>query len=164
MNHISESGSTYEVYVAGVNSAGVGESSTRIVFRTASKGIDDLIETSHHPYNQTECCIKSGVQPDCMPLCSYDASVTQVKALSGICADDMSKMIRCSAGGRDHLPCCARRGVPKQCQPLCQVSKHFSSVRDNLEHFLLYLGSSSTKYWSRFPTMSTKYWSNCSLF
>ena len=30
---IPESGSTYEVYVAGVNSAGVGESSTRIVFR-----------------------------------------------------------------------------------------------------------------------------------
>ena len=30
---IAESGSTYEVYVAGVNSAGVGESSTRIVFR-----------------------------------------------------------------------------------------------------------------------------------
>ena len=33
---VAESGSTYEVYVAGVNSAGVGESSTRIVFRWVS--------------------------------------------------------------------------------------------------------------------------------
>ena len=63
--HFSEIGSTYEVYVSGVNNVGVGDSSTRIVFRTASKGIDDLIEESNHPYNQTQCCVNSGVKSDC---------------------------------------------------------------------------------------------------
>ena len=53
------------MYVSGVNAAGMGESSTRIVFRTASKGIDDLIEEETHPYNQTQCCVNSGVKPDC---------------------------------------------------------------------------------------------------
>ena len=63
--NVSASGATYEVYVSGVNSAGVGEPSTRIVFRTASKQIEDLIETSQHPYNQTECCLNSGISEDC---------------------------------------------------------------------------------------------------
>ena len=63
------SGATYEVYVSGVNSAGVGEPSTRIVFRTASKQIEDLIEESEHPYNQTQCCLNSGIREDCKSRC-----------------------------------------------------------------------------------------------
>ena len=63
--NVSASGATYEVYVSGVNSAGVGEPSTRIVFRTASKDREDLIQSSEHPYNQTQCCINSGISPDC---------------------------------------------------------------------------------------------------
>ena len=75
----------------------------RIVFRTASRKISDLLEESH-PYNQvkiyhdhhpshyyssddyswvilwlqTACCLRSGIKPECMPLCTYDASLSQV--------------------------------------------------------------------------------------
>ena len=46
------------------NEHGLGEASTRIVFRTASKTIEDLLDTEH-PYNQTECCQKSGMKQEC---------------------------------------------------------------------------------------------------
>ena len=36
-------------------------------------------------------------------------------------------VLRCGAGGRDHLPCCARRGVPAPCQPLCQAVHQVST-------------------------------------
>merc|ERR1719410_885684 len=133
------SGATYEVYVSGVNSAGVGEPSTRIVFRTASKQIEDLIETSQHPYNQTECCLNSGISEDCLPLCDYDVSISRVKSLSVLCSSEFSKVVRCSAGGRDHLPCCARRGVPAQCLPLCQ-SVHQQSTGADFQQCLPNIG------------------------
>jgi hypothetical protein len=50
--------------VEAVNAHGAGESSSRIVFRTASRKVEDLI-TQEHPYNQTECCLKSGLKPEC---------------------------------------------------------------------------------------------------
>jgi hypothetical protein len=50
--------------VEAVNTHGAGESSSRIVFRTASRKVEDLI-TQEHPYNQTECCLKSGLKPEC---------------------------------------------------------------------------------------------------
>ncbi len=40
----------------------------------------------------------------------------KMRTLSQICASDLSKLVKCAAGGRDHLPCCQRRGVPTQCQ------------------------------------------------
>ena len=55
------------------------------------------------------------------PLCSYNATISKVISLSHTCQQDFSKMIRCSAGGRDHLPCCARRGISSSCLPLCQA-------------------------------------------
>merc|ERR1719228_81789 len=79
------------------------------------------------------CCLKSGMKPECLPLCSYDASTSEVKSLARICADEFSKVVRCSAGGRDHLPCCARRGVPKNCQPLCQAVHQSSTGADFLQ-------------------------------
>ena len=48
-------------------------------------------------------------------------------------------MLRCGAGGRDHLPCCARRGVPAQCQPLCQ-SVHQASTGADYQQCLPNIG------------------------
>lgn len=126
-----ESASTYEVFVEAVNEYGIGEPSSRIVFRTASRKISDLLEEAH-PYNQTACCLRSGIKPECMPLCTYDASLSQVQSLSSLCANDFSSLIRCAAGGRDHLPCCQKRGVPAQCQPLCQAVHQSSTGADFL--------------------------------
>ena len=48
-------------------------------------------------------------------------------------------MVRCAAGGRDHLPCCTRRGVPRSCQPLCQ-SVHQRSTGAEFAACLPYIG------------------------
>ena len=90
-----ESAQTYEVFVEAVNKHGVGEASSRIVFRTASRDVDDLLEQKH-PYNQTTCCSRANIRKECLPLCSYDASVTTVNALSTLCADDFSSLVRCA--------------------------------------------------------------------
>ena len=74
-----------------------------------------------------------------LSLCNYDARVSQVKALSELCASEFSKVVRCAAGGRDHLPCCARRGVPAQCQPLCQ-SVHQQSTGADYQQCLPNIG------------------------
>ena len=59
-----DSASTYEVFVEPVNNVGIGDPSTRIVFRTASRKLEDLLD-NQTPYNQTSCCLKSGMKPEC---------------------------------------------------------------------------------------------------
>jgi len=85
---------------------------------------------AEHPYNQTGCCLKSGMKPECLSLCSYSVNIPDILHFVNFvpqCVDDFTKVVRCAAGGRDHLPCCARRGVPKTCQPLCQAVHQTSS-------------------------------------
>jgi len=127
-----DSASTYEVFVEPVNDIGTGQASTRIVFRTASRKIEDLLD-SQQPYNQSACCLKSGMKLECLPLCSYNASISEVRSLARLCADEFPKVVRCAAGGRDHLPCCSRRGVPNNCQPLCQAVHQASTGADFLQ-------------------------------
>ncbi|XP_054267567.1 Ig-like and fibronectin type-III domain-containing protein 1 [Macrosteles quadrilineatus] len=113
------SDSLYEVYVSAANTHGVGESSQRVVFSTESKLKDASEEESVKDYNVTACCVEAGLSDMCMPICSFDASMTKLKALGGVCASEFSKLLRCGAGGRNHRGCCARRGVPPACLPLC---------------------------------------------
>ena len=54
-------------------------------------------------------------------------------------------MLRCGAGGRDHLPCCARRGVPSPCQPLCQAV-HQASTGASFQACLPNIGQVVTCY------------------
>lgn len=81
--------------------------------------IEAKIEESVNDYNVTACCEEAGLSDVCMPICSFDASMSRLKALSGVCAGEFSKLIRCGAGGRNHGGCCSRRGVPPACLPLC---------------------------------------------
>lgn len=113
-----QSSSQYEVYVEAVNSYGISNPSSRIIFTTESKIIETEIEESSF-YNVTECCVSSGLPTVCLPLCSYDASMKDIKNLGGICGREFHKLIRCGAGGRNHDKCCSRRGVPEDCVPLC---------------------------------------------
>jgi len=139
-----ESSSTYEVYVEPVNEHGIGQPSSRIVFRTPSKKVEAEI-TEEHPYNQTECCQKSGMKTECLPLCSYNANISDIERLAPKCPEDFTKLVRCATGGRDHLSCCARRGVPKKCQPLCQAVHQASSGAEFVE-CLPYIGQMFTCY------------------
>lgn len=56
-----------------------------------------------------------------------------MKSLADVCKSEFSAVVRCGAGGRDHLPCCARRGVPAACQPLCQAVHQQSTGADFLQ-------------------------------
>lgn len=113
-----QSNAEYEVYIEAVNSHGVGDPSSRILFRTKSKLVESRIEEASY-YNVTECCISSGLAEVCLPLCSYDASMVDIKNLAGVCGPQFHKLIRCGAGGRNHEKCCTRRGVPTACISLC---------------------------------------------
>lgn len=55
----------------------------------------------------------------CLPLCSYDANMTDIKLLAGVCGKEFHKLLRCGAGGRNHASCCTRRGVSPACLSLC---------------------------------------------
>lgn len=70
-------------------------------------------------YNVTACCVDANLSDHCLPLCSYDANMTDIKQLAGVCAGEFHKLLRCGAGGRNHGGCCARRGVPPACLSLC---------------------------------------------
>jgi hypothetical protein len=59
-----ESDSSYEVFVEPINVHGVGEPSTRIVFRTMSNALKDLLENPP-TYDPSSCCLKSGINPEC---------------------------------------------------------------------------------------------------
>ncbi|XP_077284865.1 Ig-like and fibronectin type-III domain-containing protein 2 isoform X2 [Arctopsyche grandis] len=108
----------YEVFIVAVNNHGIGEPSTRLIFKTQSKIVEEEIEKALS-YNVTECCESVSVSSVCMPLCSYDASMIDLKLLAGICSGEFHKLIRCGAGGRNHGSCCARRGVASACQSIC---------------------------------------------
>ncbi|GFG31451.1 hypothetical protein Cfor_07805, partial [Coptotermes formosanus] len=117
LEHLS-SNSDYEVFVEAVNSHGVGEPSARVVFRTESKLVEERIEEASF-YNVTACCVEADLSDVCLPLCSYNANMSDIRALAGVCGSELHKLLRCGAGGRNHGSCCARRGVPNTCLSVC---------------------------------------------
>ncbi|XP_069682867.1 Ig-like and fibronectin type-III domain-containing protein 1 isoform X2 [Periplaneta americana] len=112
------SNTDYEVFVEAVNSHGVGEPSARVVFRTESKLVEEKIEEATF-YNVTACCVEADLSDVCLPLCSYNANMSDIKALAGVCGGELHKLLRCGAGGRNHGRCCSRRGVPNSCLSIC---------------------------------------------
>ncbi|KAL0821463.1 hypothetical protein ABMA28_004934 [Loxostege sticticalis] len=113
-----ESNTDYEIYVEAVNEHGVGASSPRLIFRTQSQLIEEEEEAAN-AYNVTECCERVQLAGVCMPLCTYDAKMSDLRTLAPLCAQDFHKLLRCGAGGRNHAACCARRGVPENCRGVC---------------------------------------------
>ncbi|XP_013190125.1 Ig-like and fibronectin type-III domain-containing protein 1 isoform X2 [Amyelois transitella] len=113
-----ESNSEYEIYVEAVNEHGVGAPSPRVIFRTQSQIIVEEEEEAN-VYNVTECCERVQLAGVCMPLCSYDAKMSDLRTLAPICTQEFSKLLKCGAGGRNHAACCARRGVPVACRGIC---------------------------------------------
>ncbi|KAF9805949.1 hypothetical protein SFRURICE_004161 [Spodoptera frugiperda] len=113
-----ESNMDYEIYLEAVNEHGVGDASPRLIFRTQSQVIEEEEEVANS-YNVTACCERVQLAGVCMPLCSYDAKMSDLRMLAPLCAQDFHKLLRCGAGGRNHEQCCARRGVPASCRGVC---------------------------------------------
>ncbi|XP_049875990.1 Ig-like and fibronectin type-III domain-containing protein 1 isoform X2 [Pectinophora gossypiella] len=113
-----ESNTDYEIYVEAVNEHGVGEASPRLIFRTQSQLVEEEEEAAN-AYNVTACCERVQLAGVCMPLCSFDAKMSDLRTLAPLCAQEFHKLLRCGAGGRNHEECCARRGVPANCRGVC---------------------------------------------
>lgn len=109
--------SEYEVYVSAVNEHGVGEPSSRIVFKTRRETLEE--SSSSSAYNVTGCCRSVAVSDECMPLCDYSAKLSDLERLTLKCRRDFPKLLRCGAGGRNHVKCCERRGIPQACLGFC---------------------------------------------
>ena len=112
---------TYEVFVQASNQLGVGEPSSRLVFRTVSERQLELEEVAAERPSPTQCCRTAGVTEDCLPLCTFDVDTASLANLTGVCRQELDRVVRCGAGGRDHLQCCRRRAVAPSCLPLCQA-------------------------------------------
>ena len=70
-------------------------------------------------YNVTACCVEADLRDVCLPLCSYNANMSDIRTLAGVCVSELNKLLQCGAGGRNHGNCCARRGVPNACLSVC---------------------------------------------
>jgi hypothetical protein len=109
--------SEYEVYVNAINEHGIGEPSTRILFRTAVGQMEAA--SSEMAYNVSACCNTVGISSKCMPLCDYSAKLSDLRQLTQTCSKEFPKLLRCGAGGRNHVKCCERRGIPQPCLGFC---------------------------------------------
>ncbi|XP_037084356.1 Ig-like and fibronectin type-III domain-containing protein 1 [Pollicipes pollicipes] len=109
----------YEFFVEAVNPRGPGVQSSRVIFQTLAE-VEREEEAEQSTYSLSSCCLRAEMSPACMPLCHYDARMSTMRGLAHICAPEYHKLMRCSAGGRDHTPCCRRRGVPSACLPACR--------------------------------------------
>ena len=113
-------GKGYEVYVSGVNEHGVGEPSPRLLFKTLRGTLDST--TSGNYYNVSACCETISLDSVCMPLCDYSAKLSDLKSLTNTCSKEFPKLLKCGAGGRNHIGCCERRGIPEPCLHFCTGS------------------------------------------
>lgn len=114
-------GGRYEVYVKAANEYGTSQGSSRVVFSTPPVYSNDEVEAelSSTAYNETQCCTRAGLSNECLPLCSYRVKVTDVLQRASACAQNLPTLVRCGAGGRNHIPCCRRRGVTDGCLNIC---------------------------------------------
>lgn len=132
-----EANTYYESFIVAANVHGKSGPSPRLIFQTKPEVESDPITPM---YNMTTCCRHSGLLPQCMNLCTYDIKMCKlIKCIfersysnrlklcladfqkSGRdCQSQVSTILRCGAGGRNHETCCNRRGVTKKCMPMCR--------------------------------------------
>ena len=120
----------YEVYVKAVNEHGPGDESARIIFKTKSEAVQAVVETTVNTYNVSQCCSHAGMDEECLPLCSYDASMSELNRLSSKCGKYFNTLLRCVTAGRNHVGCCERRGVHENCLSLCAGTMTTGNVKN----------------------------------
>ena len=91
--------SSYEVYIQAKNFYGYGDPSTRIVFRTAKNKIQSVLkDATDFDYDQQGCCARAGVKTECLPMCQYNASLTEIRPLTNLCKEDLGRVTKCASG------------------------------------------------------------------
>ncbi|XP_067138192.1 Ig-like and fibronectin type-III domain-containing protein 1 [Centruroides vittatus] len=111
----------YDVYVVAKNKYGTSQNSVHAVFMTRPLPSEKDFEVNNESaYNVTACCISAKLRSSCLPLCTYNVKMSDLEFLALTCANQMDVLIRCGAGGRNHIPCCQRRGVKWDCLTLCE--------------------------------------------
>ena len=91
-----KAGGRYEVYVKATNSYGTSQGSSRVVFSTPPVYTNDEVETLELAvgYNETQCCARASLSPDCLPLCSYRVKVMDVLHRGASCAPSLPTLVR----------------------------------------------------------------------
>ena len=115
------------------NQLGVGQPSSRLVFRTTSLREEELEVVEGERPSPAQCCQTAGVSSDCQPLCTFDLDTASLANLTAVCSQQLDRVVRCGAGGRDQLQCCRRRAVPTSCLPLCQAVHQAHTGADFLQ-------------------------------
>lgn len=82
------------------------------------------------PHDFTDCCRSLNVSHKCMRYCSvhtiFNRSTHYVHA-SDSCTQDFVHIVKCTAGGRNHVPCCQKKNIPDLCQ-VSEMHTHYDIV------------------------------------
>lgn len=60
-----------------------------IIIIVFSQVEEEKIEEAAANYNVTDCCVEANINSVCLPLCSYDANMNDVKRLA-VCGSGMN--------------------------------------------------------------------------
>lgn len=135
----------YETFVVTVNKYGQSETSVRFIFQTLTdpevlmqRNNNKLLLTGNSTisgqsdammgFNETECCVNSGVHNQCQQLCDYDLKITDVSSLITTCSSQMPRILRCMAGNRNSVPCCRNKKVNDYCLNVCAGLSEYSPL------------------------------------
>lgn len=100
---------------ATANNANISSWSNRIT----SNSINGSWSMPSFTHDFTDCCRSSNVSHKCMRYCTvytlFNRSGNYPDA-SDLCVEDYASIVKCSAGGRNHVRCCQRENIPEMCQ------------------------------------------------
>lgn len=70
------------------------------------------------PHDFTDCCRSMNVSYKCMRYCSIHSlfSYSNYTNAADSCIQDFEHIVKCTAGGRNHVPCCKKKNIPDMCQ------------------------------------------------
>lgn len=73
-----------------------------------------------HPHrrNFTDCCLKEGVDSECLSVCAPESSELSANAFAN-CTSYSLEFIKCGSSERNHAPCCVKSQVPDFCLDIC---------------------------------------------
>lgn len=69
------------------------------LIKTIQNQVLEEEEINANAYNMTACCERVQLSSVCMPLCSYNAKMSDLRTLAPLCEQEFNKLVRCGAGG-----------------------------------------------------------------
>lgn len=97
---------------------------------TSNDGIVSGWPSPSLPHDFSDCCRSMNVSHKCMRYCSvhtiFNRSTHYVHA-SDSCIQDFVHIVKCTAGGRNHVPCCQKKNIPDLCQ-VSEMHTHYDII------------------------------------